>query len=75
MLYRLDASAPEVAAQFCAAAGADPCQGGQIGSDQFAPVLTAGREAIAGPGRTGQPLKMIPRLATCDPITRSQAGE
>jgi putative SOS response-associated peptidase YedK len=25
-------------------------------------VLTAGREAIAGPGRAGQPLRMIPRL-------------
>ena len=62
VLYRLDASAPEVAAQFGASAGADPWRGGQIGPGQFAPVLTAGREAIAGPGRSGQPLRMIPRL-------------
>ena len=62
MLYRLDASADEVAAQFGAAAGADPWSGGHIAPGQFAPVLTAGREAIAGPGRAGQPLRMIPRL-------------
>ncbi len=62
VLYRLDASAPEVAARFGALAGSDPWQGGHIGPGQFAPVLTAGREAIAGPGRAGQPLRMIPRL-------------
>ena len=62
VLYRLDATAPEVAAQFGAAAGSDPWRGGHIAPGQFAPVLTQGREAIAGPGRTGQPLRMIPRL-------------
>ena len=62
VLYRLDATAPEVAAQFGAASGSDPWSGGHIGPGQFAPVLTAGREAIAGPGRAGQPLRMIPRL-------------
>ena len=62
VLYRLDATAPEVAAQFGAAAGSDPWRGGHIAPGQFAPVLTAGREAIAGPGRGGQPLRMVPRL-------------
>ena len=62
MLYRLDASADEVAARFGAAAGADPWSGGHIAPGQFAPVLTAGREAIAGPGRAGQPLRMVPQL-------------
>jgi putative SOS response-associated peptidase YedK len=62
VLYRLDCSAAEVAAQLGAAAGADLWQGGHVAPGQFAPVLTAGREAIAGPGRAGQPLRMIPRL-------------
>ena len=51
VLYRLDATAPEAAAQFGASAGADLWSGGHIGPGQLAPVLTAGREAIAGPGR------------------------
>ena len=62
MLYRLDASASEVAAQFGAAAGSDPWRGGHIAPGSFALVLTAGREAIAGPGRAEQPLRMVPRL-------------
>ena len=62
VLYRLDCSAAEVAAHFGAASGSDPWTGGHIAPGQFAPVLTAGREAIAGPGRAGQPLRMIPRL-------------
>ncbi|MGB7654347.1 MAG: SOS response-associated peptidase family protein [Novosphingobium sp.] len=62
VLYRLDASAPEIAAQFGAAAGGDPWAGGHIAPGQFAPVLTQGREAIAGPARAGQPLRMVPRL-------------
>ena len=62
VLYRLDCAATEIAAQFGASSGADPWAGGHIGPGQFAPVLTAGREAIAGPGRAGQPFRMIPRL-------------
>ena len=62
VLYRLNATAPEVAAHFGASAGSDPWRGGHIGPGQFAPVLTAGREAIAGPGRAGQPLRLVPRL-------------
>ncbi len=62
MLYRLDCAAPEVAAQFGARSGDDPWRGGHVASGQFAPVLTTGREAIAGPARAGQPLRMIPRL-------------
>lgn len=62
VLYRLDTSAADIATQFGAAAGTDPWSGGHVAPGQFAPVLTAGREAIAGPGRAGQPLRMIPRL-------------
>jgi putative SOS response-associated peptidase YedK len=62
VLYRLDCTAAEIAQQFGAAAGSDPWNGGHIAPGQFAPVLTAGREAIAGPGRAGQPLRMVPRL-------------
>ena len=62
VLYRLDAPATEIAAQFGASSGADPWAGGHIGPGQFAPIITAGREAIAGPGRAGQPRRMVPRL-------------
>jgi putative SOS response-associated peptidase YedK len=62
LLYRLDAAAAEIAAQFGAAAGADPWAGGHIAPGQFAPVITAGREAIAGPRLERQPLRLIPRL-------------
>ena len=61
MLYRLDAPAAQIATHFGAAAGADPWAGGTIGPMQFAPVLTAGREFVAGPRAAGQPLRMIPR--------------
>ena len=62
VLYRLDASAPEIAAQFRAAAVGDPWAGGHIAPGQFAPVITAGREAIAGQRQPGQPRRMVPRL-------------
>ena len=62
VLYHLDAPAAEIAEHFGAAAGNDPWVGGTIGPMQFAPVLTAGREFVAGPRAAGQPLRMIPRL-------------
>ena len=62
VLYRLEAPAPQIALHFGASLGADPWQGGHIGPGQFAPIITAGREAIAGPGRAGQPRRMVPRL-------------
>lgn len=61
MLYRLDAPAAAIAAHFGAAAGGDPWAGGTVGPMQFAPVLTTGREFIAGPRLERQPLRMIPR--------------
>ncbi len=61
MLYRLDAAAAQIAEQFGAMAGNDPWAGGTIGPMQFAPVLTAGREFVAGPRAAGQPLRMVPR--------------
>ena len=62
VLYRLDCPAPEVAAQFGARAGDDPWRGGHVAPGQFAPVITSGREFIAGPGRAGQSRRMVPRL-------------
>ncbi len=63
MLYRLDAPAPAVARTFDTDARNDPWNGGHVAPNQFAPVITAGREAIAGPmPRTRQPRRMIPRL-------------
>ncbi|PEQ14424.1 DUF159 family protein [Novosphingobium sp. PC22D] len=63
-LYRLDADAAAIAAAFGARAGDDPWAGGTIAPGTFAPVVTAGREFIAGPRPAGRPLatRMIPRL-------------
>ncbi len=63
MLYRLDASAAQIAAQFAARAGDDPWAGGHIAPGLFAPVITAGREFVAGPTPVGDPpRRLIPRL-------------
>ena len=64
VLYRLDASAEDIAARFGARAGDDPWQGGYVAPLKFAPVITAGREFIAGARPTGKPLqpRMTPRL-------------
>lgn len=62
-LYRLDAAAPAIAAHFGARAGADPWTGGTVAPHQFAPVITSGREEIAGPRPAGDPpRRLIPRL-------------
>jgi putative SOS response-associated peptidase YedK len=63
-LYRLDAPARAIAAAFHARAGADPWAGGRVAPGSFAPVVTAGREFIAGPRPAGKRLerRMIPRL-------------
>jgi len=62
VLYRLDADAAAIARRFGAFAGDDPWAGGYISPGRFAPVITAGREFIAGPGAPGQPRRMTPRL-------------
>ena len=64
MLYRLDAAADAVGRAFGARTGADPWAGGHIAPGQFAPVITAGREFVAGPRPAGRVLetRMIPRL-------------
>ncbi|MCJ2184154.1 SOS response-associated peptidase [Novosphingobium sp. 1949] len=63
MLYRLDAPAPLVGRTFETDSHSDPWNGGPVGPNQFAPVITAGREAIAGPApRARQPRRMVPRL-------------
>ncbi|TIX49737.1 SOS response-associated peptidase family protein [Alteraurantiacibacter aquimixticola] len=61
-LYRLDADAAAIARHFEAWAGNDPWQGGYIAPGQFAPVITAGREFIAGPRKGRGQHRMIPRI-------------
>ncbi|MDE2435371.1 MAG: SOS response-associated peptidase family protein [Sphingomonadales bacterium] len=61
MLYRLAADAAVIAVRFGAAGGNDPWSGGTIAPGQFAPVITAGREFVAGPRREGQPRRIVPR--------------
>lgn len=61
-LYRCAADAQAIAARFAAAAGSDPWRGGTISPGQFAPVITAGREFVAGPRGDHQPRRLVPRL-------------
>jgi putative SOS response-associated peptidase YedK len=63
-LYRLDCTAADIAARFGTFLGEDPWAGGYVAPGKFAPVVTAGREFIAGPrpaGRSLQP-RITPRL-------------
>lgn len=68
MLYRLDASAADVADHFGARAGEDPWEGGHVSPGRFAPIVTAGREFIAGPRPAYEetdgdpPRRLVPRL-------------
>lgn len=63
-LFRLDAAAQEVATRFGAGSGDDPWAGGYVAPLKFAPVITAGRDFIAGPRPAGRTLtpRMTPRL-------------
>jgi putative SOS response-associated peptidase YedK len=62
-LYRLDAPANAIAAHFAVRAGEDPWAGGTIAPGRFAPVITAGREFVAGPRPPGDPeRRLVPRL-------------
>ena len=64
VLYRLDAAAAEIAATFGARKGEDPWAGRPVAPGTFAPVVTAGREFVAGPRPAGRALetRMVPRL-------------
>src|SRR5690606_29710812 len=63
MLYRLDADARAIAACFGAEEGEDPWAGGYVAPGRFAPVVTAGREFVAGPRPAGRAARRIaPRL-------------
>lgn len=63
-LYRLDCSTADVARRFGARQGEDPWDGGYVAPLKFAPVITAGREFIAGPRPSGGRLqpRITPRL-------------
>jgi putative SOS response-associated peptidase YedK len=63
-LYRLDRSAAQIAEHFGARVGQDPWDGGYLTPGQFAPVITAGREFIAGPRPAKGRLepRLVPRL-------------
>ncbi|WP_231958815.1 SOS response-associated peptidase family protein [Altererythrobacter sp. B11] len=78
MLYRLDADAHSVARTFGARAGADPWAGGHVAPGGFAPVITAGREFIAGPRPAPGPgvgeRRMIPRLWGVPPPPSARDG-
>jgi putative SOS response-associated peptidase YedK len=76
MLYRLDAPAHEIARCFAASAGEDPWEEGHIVPGSFAPVITTGREFIAGPRPSGEPTRrMIPRLWGVPPPSSGDARQ
>lgn len=62
MLYRLDADAAAIAEAFGARAGDDPWSGGHVSPGQFAPVVTAGRELVAGPRLGRGQRRITPRM-------------
>lgn len=62
MLYRLDADAAAIARHFGARVGEDPWKRGHVAPGAFAPVITAGREFIAGPRPSRGERRMAPRL-------------
>ncbi|MFT4027021.1 MAG: SOS response-associated peptidase family protein [Novosphingobium sp.] len=75
MLYHLDADAQVIATHFAANAGSDPWEGGPISPGQFAPVITMGREFVAGPRPSGEPTRrMIPRLWGVPPPPSASFG-
>ncbi len=75
-LYRLDATAADIAPHFAARAGDDPWQGGFIAPGCFAPVITSAREFVAGPTPVGEPVRrMIPqRWGVPPPPSAGKAG-
>jgi putative SOS response-associated peptidase YedK len=66
VLYRLDASSAGIARAFGVRVGQDPWAGGYVAPGSFAPVVTAGREFVAGPKPAGAgrrlEARMVPRL-------------
>ena len=63
MLYRLDTSAAQIAQSFAARQGDDPWQPAHVAPGSFAPIITTGREFVAGPRPSGEPSRrIIPRL-------------
>lgn len=63
MLYRLDADAAQIAWTFGARQGQDPWAGGHVSPGSFAPIVTSGREFVAGPRPQGElPRRLVPRL-------------
>jgi len=61
-LYRLDADAAAIARTFDCRTGNDPWAGGYIAPGSFAPIITAGREFIAGPRTSREPRRLVPRI-------------
>ncbi len=75
-LYRLDLAAAEIAQSFAARQGDDPWAQGHVAPGSFAPVMTAGREFIAGPRPDSDPpRRLVPRLwGVPPPPSASEAG-
>ena len=71
-LYRLNATAAQITRHFDAWGGDDPWPGGYVAPGQFAPVITAGREFVAGPRTTRGQRRMIPRIWGVPPPPAAQ---
>ena len=62
IVIHIDAPATAIARAAGAQAGDDPWTGGTVAPGQFTPVITAGREAVAGPRPAASPRRLTPRL-------------
>lgn len=74
LLYRLDATASAIAAMFGAQAGDDPWTGDYAAPGRFAPVITTGREFVAGARLERAPRRLVPRLWGVPPPPSAQDG-
>lgn len=76
LLYRCDATARQIAAAFGARQGNDPWSGGYGAPGSFLPVVTAGREFIAGPRPAGRKLeaRIVPRIWGVPPLRSDGSG-
>lgn len=70
-LYRLDCPAAIVARALGAAPGDDPWNGGYVAPGKFAPVVTGGREFVAGPRGSSAERRLTPRLWGVPPPPKS----
>ncbi|MXP45860.1 DUF159 family protein [Altererythrobacter luteolus] len=74
LLYRLDTGSASIAEIFGVSAGDDPWAGGYAAPGSFAPIVTGGREFIAGPRKEHTKPRITPRLWGVPPPPSAHAS-